>query len=365
MASVGVPIRDDGDDDPAVTTIDESGDLILGFQDQSSHEIWLFRVLSRCLTYRSEYFSTLLDPLKFKEGAIVSETHKTLRGQYSSFSLASNRELPHIVVSGMEHTPLDHLTREIFADYLRILHGQGGEADLKLPSKGKPTAYLVTLAIIADRFDCLRVVGPYLKAQRLFVAPDLRRIQKGPLNEELLRQKLLICILLDYPEYVAFFSKEIIFQGSTRWTSDEISSAENLPLWWDLPKGLEAELLYRRESLLDTVNSLQKHFLNLYTSKDRQCKLGYDSSPQCDSFQLGEMIRFFTRVGTLRLQGTIFDTQGPQYYPGDIKTLLKTLRQCPSYQINPNHAHCGLRTRIEPVLNVLENTPGLRVRQIK
>ena len=117
--------------------------------------------------------------------------------------------------------------------------------------------------------------------------------------------------------------------------------------------------MQRREYILETINSLQMHFLKLYTSGERQCKLGYDSSVQCDSFQLGEMVRFFSRMGTLRLQGLIYDTTDPMSYSGDIERLLDSLRQSSSYQIDRNHAHCGLRTRLLPLLDLIQNQLSL------
>lgn len=103
--------------------------------------------------------------------------------------------------------------------------------------------------------------------------------------------------------------------------------------------------------MLQHIASLQDYFLRLYSSREIQCKLNYDSSPQCDSFQLGEMIRFFTRKGTLSLQNTFVGSyEGTSSFNGDIGELLKTLKECPSYQIDRNHAHCGLRSRIIPRL---------------
>lgn len=103
--------------------------------------------------------------------------------------------------------------------------------------------------------------------------------------------------------------------------------------------------------MLEHISSLQNHFLQLYISREPQCKLNYDSSPQCDSFQLGEMIRFFTRKGTLSLQSTFAGThEGMAPFDGDILELVRMLRECPSYQIDSNHKHCGLRTRFVPRL---------------
>jgi len=146
----------------------------------------------------------------------------------------------------------------------------------------------------------------------------------------------------------------LIMTDSVRW-KPQAEEDHGAALWWDIPHGLEDEMITRREYILETINSLQGHFLKLYTSVERQCKLGYDSSIQCDSFQLGEMVRFFIRLGTLRLQGTIYDTEPSPLYSGDIDRLLESLRQCSSYQIDRNHAHCGLRTRLLPLLDHIQN----------
>ena len=105
--------------------------------------------------------------------------------------------------------------------------------------------------------------------------------------------------------------------------------------------------------MLETISSFPTHFLKLYTSKQLQCKLGYDTSPQCDSFQLGEMIRFFTRKGLLQLQSTYASSQEPPIYAGDVNNIVEKLRQCPTYQLDRNHGHCGLRTRLLPLLDTL------------
>ena len=97
---------------------------------------------------------------------------------------------------------------------------------------------------------------------------------------------------------------------------------------------------------------MQTHFLDLYTSKDRQCK--NDPSPECDIFQLGQMIKFFKRIGTLALQGVVMATsEPPEPYDGDVFDLLDSLRQAPDYQVDKTHSHCGLRARIVPLLDFI------------
>lgn len=112
--------------------------------------------------------------------------------------------------------------------------------------------------------------------------------------------------------------------------------------------------MFRRDCLLETIQSLQTHFLGVYTSRDRQCKLGYDSSGECDVFQLGQMVKFFKRINTLSLQGTVIATADPpEPYDGDLLDLIDKLKQAPEYQIDKNHSHCGIRTRILPLLELV------------
>lgn len=112
------------------------------------------------------------------------------------------------------------------------------------------------------------------------------------------------------------------------------------------------ELQYRRECILNTLASIPRHFLALYSSRTRQCKLGYDSSAACDSYQLGEMFKFFVNKNLLFLvdfsPGSLDRIADTALTPVD--GILAALRQVPSYQIDAHHRNCGLRTRILPVL---------------
>ncbi len=105
--------------------------------------------------------------------------------------------------------------------------------------------------------------------------------------------------------------------------------------------------------MLETIGSISTYFIDLYTGKQPQCKLGYGKSRQCDSFQLGEMIRHFSRKELLRIQSTIGPDHGQALCTDHIVQILEKLRQCPSYQIDTNHGHCGLRSRLLPLLDHL------------
>lgn len=104
-----------------------------------------------------------------------------------------------------------------------------------------------------------------------------------------------------------------------------------------------------------TIDSIQSYLIEQGVSGQRQCKLGYDTSPQCDSFQLGEMVRFFKRIGTANLQVIMAGTMPLLPYPGDLEHLLTTLRQCPNYQIDRNHGHCGIRSRLVKMVMLVQS----------
>lgn len=82
----------------------------------------------------------------------------------------------------------------------------------------------------------------------------------------------------------------------------------------------------------------------------------YDSSAACDSFQLGEMVKFFVNKGLFTFTSPLLvnEEDYPEPYDGDIENLITALRQCPSYQYDKNHAHCGLRTRLIPALDFIQ-----------
>jgi hypothetical protein len=126
------------------------------------------------------------------------------------------------------------------------------------------------------------------------------------------------------------------------------------------------ELQTRREAILSCIASIQRQFVQMYSSSERQCQRGYDSSPACDSFQLGQMMRFLLNKELLYLVD--FSTKSWDAVPDrpivDISSVIALLRKCPSYQIDKFHTNCGLRTRILPILDyvqALTSSPGIGV----
>ncbi|KAH7055925.1 hypothetical protein B0J12DRAFT_437098 [Macrophomina phaseolina] len=334
--------------------ISAGGDVLLRVKEDDDKEGFLYRVESTRLRAASSYFEKLLSG-SFSEASHVSVQHDQLRKQYPSMADVPLDQLPEVTIVDIGRTSKVSTIKLITADFLRALHEQA----LGNGKDAPPVTNMANLAIVADRFDALATFSRFVHRRKYLQMMDAKAKGKtaATLTEERVRQKLLIGTLLDHPPWIQLYSKKLILSGSARWKKEALDESGGA-LWWDIPSGIEDELIFRRSCILDTINSLQSHFIKLYTSGQRQCRLGYDSSAQCDVYQLGEMIRFFTRIGTLRLDSAICDSDSTEGYHGDISRLLDSLRQCPSYQIDKNHSHCGLRTKMIPLLDHLQSCLG-------
>ncbi|KAH8677282.1 hypothetical protein BX600DRAFT_506339 [Xylariales sp. PMI_506] len=368
---------------PRVVEVDDTGDLVLDMTFENSRAVLKasrkvlprtreekalnpapapkqrvgFRVKAGLLKKNSKYFEKLLGDQRFQEGKAVTEALAALSLRGINPASASVQDLPWVkITDDDEATRLAH-RETAFGDMLRILHGKPVTIDPAMFD------FAATLAVLADRFDC---VGPVARFASTGLKLRWPVTQKKPVTgeslrmtrnaENVLRQKLFISWLLNQPVRFQAASREIIMNGSCKWTAfpDQDSGAGEAT-WWYLPDGLEQELQYRRECILSTIASVPRHFLDLYTSRTRQCQLGYDSSTACDSYQLGEMFKFLRNKGLFYLVDfspasldSIEDTSLLQ-----VDTILAALKQCPSYQIDKNHANCGLRTRMLPIIDFI------------
>lgn len=319
------------------------GDIVLSIKHgQLTHNL---RAQSAVLKSRSVYFSGLLSG-RFGESEHMEEVHQGLIEKYGEIAAAPMEELPVIHIEDLGRISEVKSLDALCTDFFGILHGHD------LQQNPPPVGNLAKLAIVADRFDALDAVKAYIFQKKMVRAIDGRTPPKleSSLTEEKVRQRLLIAILLEDPVWTDRYSARMITKG---WAGKEHVEAD--ALWWDLPSGVEDELAFRRDCILDTVQSLQAHFIDLYTSRERQCKLGYDSSAECDSFQLGQIIRFFLRTGTVEIRSTLLVPSEAELptFDGDLFVLLESLRQVSEYQVDRNHNHCGIRTRIVPILDMI------------
>lgn len=357
-----------GANEHRLVTIDVAGDLVLQIKDNSQDRNFYYRVSSTILRRASSYFDTLLDPNKFSEGTRFALQKSQLEEQYGETSSIPPVNLPFIKIADIGPLfPTKTPNTGVISQFFQILHRKDSP---RLSTGGPPASHMALLALVADRFDAVRPVADYVIEkgwQKDLKEPNWSRMRWSTKKlglrskETFWRQRILAGGMLGLREWALHFGRVLIDSGSQRWrVGTDLDSTNMIDItadgpWWDLPYGIEEELAYRRECILGTISSLQSHFLNLYSkpSKGPHCRLGYDSSPQCNSFQLGEMLRFFTRKGTLRLQSLISESvnEAAPSYTGSINALIASLRDCPSYQIDENHSHCGLRTKFMPLLD--------------
>ncbi|KAH9907863.1 hypothetical protein F4778DRAFT_451640 [Xylariomycetidae sp. FL2044] len=374
--------------EPPVTDIAPDGDLILDVTFENSKETirtarkaiskltsresqplvkakvrLAFRVHLQVLRSQSKYFDKLLGDSHFQEAQDIATAFTSLSVSNVKASDASPADLPWVQIHDDDEATHYAHREGAFADLLRILHGQEAVAkQIAMP-------FVTTLAVLADRFDCANPVAKYVASGLKFKWPTTNRKpvrmgDDGPrmsrASEDVLRQKILVSWLLNMPGRFQAATREIIMNGSCRWTSfpeEEEDDDASDATWWYLQEGLEQELQYRRNAILNTIASIPRHFLGLYTSRTRQCKLGYDSSGSCDSYQLGEMLKFL--VNRSLLFPADFSPASLASVPDaarllPVESLLATLRQCPGYQIDKNHTNCGLRTRLLPILDFVQ-----------
>jgi hypothetical protein len=322
-----------------------------------------YRVRLDILKKNSLYFSNLLSNPQFSETRLIATNHGELAARNVQPADAEARDLPWIQITDDDEATRIAGREQAFEDILHIMHSQP-------PRTTKVTmSYVSTLAIIADRFDCAASVSRSLSTELKFKWPltnnrPLRDESGRPTEaEKVLRQKVLAAWLLGQPVRLQHASRELILRGSRLWSADQSlpeTEDENslTAAWWNLPDGLEEELQYRRECILNCVASIQRHFLSLYASRGggaaRQCKLGYDSSAACDSFQLGQMLRFLMAKNLLFLADfspASFDAIPAADHLDVDADILAVLKQCPNYQIDKHHTNCGLRIRIDPIID--------------
>ncbi|KAL8657310.1 MAG: hypothetical protein Q9226_002044 [Calogaya cf. arnoldii] len=344
-------------DDPIV--IDTQGDLLLVVHYNKALTQY-YRVSVSVLRKQSTYFDNLLDTTKFSEGIRVDSRLATLRKCHKDMACVPPSALPTVTISDIGIGPAGartDLCESSFGVLLEVLHGCLEWSIVKTKGYVRPII-LALLAHYAEAFAAIPSVSTEIHAlsEKGYIRGNAR--PTTDMREDKSRQKIYAGLVLDLPDWVQTHSAALIIWGSKRWMGENEPSSnvdtEEYP--WDyLSGGVEEELHHRRCCVLNTLSSLQSHFLRLYSSRQTQCKLSYDSSPQCDSFQLGEMVRFFTRKGTLRLQSVMCGTyQDSEPFQGHLLKLVQSLKECPSYQLDGFHRHCGLRTRFIPRLEAVD-----------
>ncbi|KAK2813763.1 hypothetical protein FQN50_000161 [Emmonsiellopsis sp. PD_5] len=382
---------------------------------------YLMRVSSSALREASSYFKVLLDPEKFREGREFLEESAQLDARYgANTDMPSIEELPRIP---LELPPVAGKfdKADLMEAFLKLLHLRYNVTDTTdsgvtvqvptykqtlhalAPLSESSTSFLASLVALSDRFDGLQALNRALAVplgnsetlrERILSKTDrLLRSSRLLEDEGLMRRTIYLALFLRDEERVITLTHRLIVDGSTEWVDGGTGQVAGIdkPIWWNLPNGIEEEIRFRHQAILNTISDLQSYFLRAYgaippsptpsgpntTPRQRlklQCRRMYANSPVCDSFHLGEMIRFFsTRTKTLQLESTLsrnleeedddddndddsHNTHLPPPKPKtNIRTLIASLRECPEHQIDENHIGCGIRRRLLPALDLMAN----------
>ncbi|KAL4949207.1 hypothetical protein BDW69DRAFT_174912 [Aspergillus filifer] len=396
----------------------ESGDLVLEYAsskhisiDPTTAATHRWRVSSGALRESSPYFRALLDPAKFSEGREFMR-QRQLHTNSIDTGPATNGEatgpsddIP--VPQGFptlrlpENNVSQRLGPEIVGFFLRILSFESFSEEEKesfdVEVKNQRPSFIAGVIELADAFNSPQVVRDTLKRSQYTLGKPKLPISKFTssmlkLNEERMRQSIFIAKFMGNRTALQMLTHAFIVVGSRFWANG-IDSPEpgSLP-WHYFPGGLEEELYYRRQCVLNTITDLQAHFLRIYgaleeptpskpssfvgstSAKTRQfqCRCALGNSSACDTFHLGQMTRFFSlRTKTIFIGSTLID---PDFIPDiedaeaeprtsterpvDIASTISLLKQCPDYQIDSNHTACGIRRRFLPSMDCIEGFVG-------
>jgi hypothetical protein len=331
-----------------------------------------YRVSLDALGSRSPYFRNLLTNPSFSESRLVTTRLAAL--SLPASAATDSASLPWIPIVDDDLATYCPDRAPVLADLLRILHSQPLLSTTVNENVPDVFAHAVTLVILADRYDCLDAVRPAVASLK-FKWPTLtprageRLSSSSSAAEETLRKTILVAYRAGNAPRLLTLTRELIMRGSLRWAALLWDESDNpaatnttsaAAAWWTLPDGLERELQHRRDCILNTLASVPRHFIRAYSSRTIQCQRGYDSSPACDSFQLGQMLKFLARKDLVYL----FDF-GPSSLDGlpdssrlQVGDVLALLKECPAYQIDKHHTNCGLKTRLEPILQFIEAMLG-------
>ena len=217
---------EDRTDSDGTLIIDPAGDIILDVADgEAGKEVVSYRVSSAPLMHASGYFRTLLSSDAFAEGATITKTHEELRARYMNLADAPITELPRLKIFDAGRIGAVKSIRPLMKDFLQILHAQ--DMSIRKP----PLSNIVNLAIVADRFDAIGLVGEWIRKRW-----PLGKAPTDSYTEESSRQRLLVGMIFDYEPWIAVPSFQLVCHGSSQWTGN---AKNRNPLWWDMPFGLE------------------------------------------------------------------------------------------------------------------------------
>ncbi|KAJ5167309.1 uncharacterized protein N7482_006090 [Penicillium canariense] len=384
-----------------------NGDMILKYSRLSSAETYYWKINSHLLVNNSPYFRVLIDPDKFSEGRLLA--------QQRTESAASD-SLPIMVIPATPFTEMCGVDAiEIFLQILCLDSLTAGpnadedddlEALFTLNLKTQPLSLIARLIAISDWYSSPKPVKDALQRVDYNFGkgnPRLNKFDKPSLKmtDDRIRQTIAVATFMGLDNITKIMTHTLVVLGSKRWAHGlELPSDPYLP-WQYFAHGLEDELYFRRQCILNTITDLQAHFLRKYGALEDteetkppasaitthsfsqhrpfQCRAGLGNASQCDLFHLGQMTRFFAlRAKTIFVGSTLIDPEfspmqeevedGQEMHDGskeqpsatlsvpesDITALIASMKRFPDYQVDLNHQGCGVRRRLLPILDGIE-----------
>lgn len=200
-----------------------------------------YRVNLAALKKHSKYFSNLLSNSQFREAKLISDIHEKLTQLKIDAKEANVEDLPWIPITDDDDATKAAGRENAMEDMLNIIHQRPTKTSRGIMS------YVTTLAIVADRFDCVAAVARVLNTELKFKWPltsnkPLRSDDGRPTEtEQVLRQKILVAWLLGQAMRLQQSTREIIMRGSTLWSEFHDPDTNMTAAWWNLPDGLEGK----------------------------------------------------------------------------------------------------------------------------
>ncbi|KAF4960664.1 hypothetical protein FSARC_10406, partial [Fusarium sarcochroum] len=124
-----------------------------------------YRVNLAALKTHSKYFSNLLSNSQFREAKLISDIHEKLAQLKIAATEADIQDLPWIPITDDDDATKAAGRENAMEDILNIIHQRPTKT-----SRGT-MSYVTTLAIVADRFDCVAAVARVLNTELKFKWP--------------------------------------------------------------------------------------------------------------------------------------------------------------------------------------------------
>ncbi len=240
-----------------IITVDQSGDVLLHFQDSNAQVDQQFRCSRNLLGQNSRYFDVLFDPNKFSEGKEVESKLDGLLKQYGNVASIPSDCLPVVVLGDIGEVPPieDYRVVALFI-FLGALHGETFKSSkirtikmrerirLKEGLRNTPLQALTRaalLVILAEKFAATEAIRHYLHEMDWRYEFNGHAVNGASPDaiETNNRRKVLVGMFMGNEDLVKMSSSTLIFGDFAYW-SDDIASS-NASIDYRLPRGIEGE----------------------------------------------------------------------------------------------------------------------------